>query len=114
MANCYRHVIAYICKTVKIKPMINQVEIYSFFQLQLNIDTMNIYGVVPKAWGPFNEDKRNFFNDSILTKIGKKYNKSATQVSLRWNIKRGVLLLYQKMYMKNVLNKILMSLILIL
>ena len=27
MANCYPHVIADICETVKIKPMVNQVEI---------------------------------------------------------------------------------------
>lgn len=93
MANCYPHVIADICETVKIKPMINQVEIHPFFQQQLNIDTMNSYGVVPEAWGPFNEGKRNFFNDPILTKIGKKYNKSAAQVALRWNIQRGVVVI---------------------
>ena len=93
MANCYPHVIADICETVKIKPMVNQVEIHPFFQQQLNIDTMNSYGVVPEAWGPFNEGKRNFFNDPILTKIGKKYNKSAAQVALRWNIQRGVVVI---------------------
>ena len=54
---------------------------------------MNSYGVVPEAWGPFNEGKRNFFNDPILTKIGKKYNKSAAQVALRWNIQRGVVVI---------------------
>ena len=43
---------------------------------QLNIDTMDSYGVVPEAWGPFNEGKRNFFTDPILTEIGAKYGKA--------------------------------------
>ena len=93
MANCYPHVIADICETVTIKPMINQVELHPFFQQKLNIETMNSYGVVPQAWGPFNEGKRNFFTDPILTEIGKKYGKSPAQVALRWNIQRGVVVI---------------------
>lgn len=93
MANCYPHVIADLCLTFEIKPMINQVELHPFFQQQLNLDTMKEYGVVPEAWGPFNEGKRNLFTDPILTAIGKKYNKTAAQVALRWNIQRGVIVI---------------------
>ncbi|WP_295253100.1 aldo/keto reductase [Veillonella sp.] len=93
MANCYPHVIADLCMTFEIKPMINQVELHPFFQQQLNLDTMKEYGVIPEAWGPFNEGKRNLFTDPILTVIGKKYNKTAAQVALRWNIQRGVIVI---------------------
>lgn len=93
MANCYPHVIADLCLTFEIKPMINQVELHPFFQQQLNLDTMKEYGVVPEAWGPFNEGKRNLFTEPILTVIGKKYNKTAAQVALRWNIQRGVIVI---------------------
>lgn len=93
MANCHPHVIADLCLTFEIKPMINQVELHPFFQQQLNLDTMKEYGVVPEAWGPFNEGKRNLFTDPILTAIGKKYNKTAAQVALRWNIQRGVIVI---------------------
>ena len=106
MANCYPHVIADICETFKIKPMVNQVEIHPFFQQQLNIDTMNSYGVVPEAWGPFNEGKRNFFTDPILTKIGKKYNKSAAQVALRWNIQRGVVVIPKSVHEERIKQNI--------
>ena len=77
----------------RIKPMVNQVEMHPFFQQQLNVDTMDSYGVVPEAWGPFNEGKRNFFTDPILTEIGAKYGKSAAQVALRWNTQRGVVVI---------------------
>lgn len=93
MANCYPHVLVDLCETFEIKPMINQVEMHPFFQQQLNLDTMKEYGVVPEAWGPFNEGKRNLFTDPILTAIGKKYNKTAAQVALRWNIQRGVIVI---------------------
>ncbi|MFR1566437.1 MAG: aldo/keto reductase [Christensenellales bacterium] len=93
MANCYPHVIADLCETFEIKPMVNQVEIHPFFQQQLNLDTMKEYGVIPEAWAPFNEGKRNFFNDPVLTEIGRKYGKTAAQVALRWNIQRGVVVI---------------------
>ena len=93
MANCYPHVLADICETFEVKPMVNQVEMHPFFQQQLNVDTMREYRVIPEAWAPFNEGKRNFFNDPLLTKIGKKYGKTAAQVALRWNIQRGVVVI---------------------
>ena len=93
MANCYPHVLADLCETFEIKPMINQVEMHPFFQQQRNLDTMRAYGVVPEAWAPFNEGKRNFFRDPILTEIGEKYHKTAAQVALRWNLQRGVVVI---------------------
>ena len=81
MANCYPQIIADMCETVRIRPMVNQVEMHPFFQQQLNVDTMDSYGVVPEAWGPFNEGKRNFFNDPVLTEIGARYGNSAAQVA---------------------------------
>lgn len=54
---------------------------------------MKEYGVVPEAWAPFNEGKRSFFRDPVLTEIGQKYGKTAAQVALRWNIQRGVVVI---------------------
>lgn len=93
MANCYPHILVDLCETFEIKPMINQVEMHPFFQQQLNIDTMNEYGVVPEAWAPFNEGLHDFFTNPILKEIGEKYGKTAAQVALRWNIQRGVVVI---------------------
>ncbi len=93
MANCYPHVLVDLCETFEIKPMVNQVEMHPFFQQQLNVDTMNEYGVVPEAWAPFDEGLRNIFQNPILVQIGQKYGKSAAQVALRWNIQRGVVVI---------------------
>lgn len=89
MANCYPQIIADLCLSVEIPPMLNQVEMHPFFQQQLNLDTMKEYGVVPQAWGSFAEGKFGIFTHPVLTKIGAKYGKSAAQVALRWSIQRG-------------------------
>ena len=93
MANCYPHVLADLCETFAVKPMLNQVEMHPFFQQQLNMDTMKEYQVVPEAWAPFNEGLHDFFANPILTEIGNKYGKTAAQVALRWNIQRGVVVI---------------------
>ena len=85
--------LADLCETFEIKPMLNQVEMHPFFQQQRNLDTMKEYGVIPEAWAPFNEGKRNFFRDPVLTEIGEKYHKTAAQVALRWNLQRGVVVI---------------------
>lgn len=93
MANCYPQIIADLCLSVEIAPMLNQVEIHPFFQQQLNLDTMREYGVVPQAWGSFAEGKFGIFTHPVLTEIGKKYGKSAAQVALRWSLQRGACLI---------------------
>ena len=93
MANCYPHILADLCETFEIRPMVNQVEMHPFFQQQLNLDTMKEYGVVPEAWAPFDDGKRTFFLDPVLTEIGQKYGKTAAQVVLRRNIRRGVVVI---------------------
>ena len=93
MANCYPHVLADLCETFEIRPMVNQVEMHPFFQQRLNVDTMDGYGVVPEAWAPFDEGLHDLFHDPVLTRIGARYGKTAAQVALRWNIQRGVVVI---------------------
>lgn len=93
MANCYPHVLADVCLTAAIRPMVNQVEIHPFFQQERNLATMRDYGVVPQAWGPFAEGGHGIFTHPVLTEIGRAHGKTAAQVALRWSVQRGVCVL---------------------
>lgn len=76
----------------KIIPAVNQVEtnpINAQFKAQENMEK---YGVHIEAWAPFGEGRNGLFENEILVNIGKKYNKSAAQVILRWLIQRGVII----------------------
>lgn len=76
----------------KVIPTVNQVEtnpINAQFKAQEN---MKKYGVHIEAWAPFGEGRNGLFENETLVNIGKKYEKSAAQVILRWLIQRGVII----------------------
>ena len=78
---------------VKVKPMVNQVELHPFFTQYGAIETMKPYGCVPQAWGPLAEGKHGIFTHPVLSEIGAKYGKTAAQIALKWNVQRGVCIL---------------------
>ncbi len=90
VCNFYPARLADLCETVDVMPAVNQVELHPFFQQEDALAVMKEYGVKPEAWGPFAEGNHGIFTHPVLTKIGDKYEKSAAQVALRWNIQRGV------------------------
>lgn len=93
VCNFYPHVLADFCETVKIKPMVNQVEMHPFFSQENALALMKEYGVVPEAWGPMAEGKHGIFTHPVLTEIGNQYGKTPAQVALRWNTQRGVVVI---------------------
>lgn len=90
VSNFYPDRLVDFCLNVDVVPAVNQVELHPFFHQNDAIKIMKEYGVQPQAWGPFAEGRNNIFNHPVLSEIGKKYNKSAAQVALRWNVDRGV------------------------
>ena len=90
VANCYPHMLADVCLTATIRPMVNQVEIHPFFQQEASLATMREYGVTPQAWGSLAEGGHGLFTHPTLTDIGRAHGKSAAQVALRWAIQRGI------------------------
>ena len=76
----------------KVVPAVNQVETNPMNAQLKAQENMEKYGVHIEAWAPFGEGKNNMFSNPTLVEIGKKYNKSAAQVILRWLIQRGVII----------------------
>ena len=78
---------------VEIKPMVNQVETHVFNQQIIPQKIMKEYGTQIESWGPFAEGKNNLFTNETLVEVGKKYNKTAAQVALRYLIQRDVVVI---------------------
>ena len=106
VCNCYPHVLADICETVDILPAVNQIELHPFFQQPLALETAKEYGVICEAWGPFAEGKHGIFSHLVLSEIGKKYDKTAAQVALRWNIDRGVVVIPKSVHYERIKQNI--------
>lgn len=76
----------------KIIPAVNQVEcnpLNAQYKAQENMDK---YKVQTSAWAPFGEGMEGMFTNETLVNIGKKYDKTAAQVILRWLIQRNVVI----------------------
>ncbi len=71
------------------KPMVNQIEAHPYLQQEKALLLMNEYNIIPQAWSPFAQGKNQLFNNKILSAIGEKYNKTISQVILRWLTQRG-------------------------
>ncbi len=93
VCNFYPERLTDLCLNVKIKPMVNQVELHPFFAQTGALETMKGFSVQPEAWGPMAEGKHGIFTHPVLMGIGAKYGKTAAQVALRWNVQRGVVII---------------------
>ena len=61
VSNFYPHVLANFCETVRVKPMVNQVELHPYFAQPEALATMKYYNVQPEAWAPLGGGRHNPF-----------------------------------------------------
>jgi 2,5-diketo-D-gluconate reductase A len=76
-----------------IAPAVNQIETHPFHQQIETHKFLQENKVQIESWGPFAEGRNNFFTNELLAAIGKKHNKTVAQVTLRWLIQRGVVVI---------------------
>lgn len=73
-----------------VMPAVNQIETHTFFQQAKNLEFLKKNEVQMEAWSPFAQGRNGLFTNETLAAIGKKYNKTNAQVSLRWHYQRGI------------------------
>ncbi len=93
VSNFYPNILTNFCETVEIKPMVNQVELHPFFAQTEALETMRYYGVVAEAWAPLGGGRYAPFENETLQEIADAHDKSIGQVTLRWNVQRGVVVI---------------------
>jgi len=71
-------------------PAVNQIETHPFNQQIASHQFLQENHIQIQSWGPFAEGKNDIFQNEILGSIGKKYNKTIAQVTLRWLIQRDI------------------------
>jgi len=90
-----------------VKPAVNQIEAHAFFQQPEDLKFLKENEIQMEAWSPFAQGRNEMFTNETLAKIGKKYNKTNAQVSLRWHYQRGIVTIprtSQKAHMQENLN----------
>ena len=74
-------------------PQVNQVETHPYFQRGDYQTLMADRGVQIESWGPLAEGRNGIFDDPTLTAIGEAHGRSVAQVTLRWLLQRGVVII---------------------
>lgn len=93
VSNFYPNILTNFCETVRIRPMVNQVELHPYFTQEGALETMKYYDVAAEAWAPLGGGRYNPFENEMLKGIAADHGKTVGQVILRWNVQRGVIVI---------------------
>lgn len=88
VSNFLQHHLEDLVKDCEVVPMVNQMEFHPYLVQQELIDYCNVNGIQYESWSPFMQGK--VFELDICDDLAKKYNKSVSQIILRWNLQKGV------------------------
>ncbi|XP_007525223.1 aldo-keto reductase family 1 member D1 isoform X1 [Erinaceus europaeus] len=87
---------------LKYKPVSNQVECHPYFAQPKLLKFCQQHDIVIVAYSPLGTSRNPLWvnvatpallEDSLLNSLGKKYNKTAAQIVLRFNVQRGVVVI---------------------
>jgi diketogulonate reductase-like aldo/keto reductase len=79
-----------LIKETDVKPSINQIELYPYFNQEEQRRWHTEHGIVTQSWSPLGQGNSVLENEKIVD-IAKAYRKSTSQVILRWHIQSGAI-----------------------
>lgn len=79
-----------LIKETDVKPSINQIELYPYFNQEEQRRWHTKHGIVTESWSPLGRGNSVLENEKIVD-IAKAYRKSTSQVILRWHIQSGAI-----------------------
>ena len=74
-----------------IKPVINQIEIHPYLVQKELIEYLNKEQIAIEAWSPLARGR--VVEEPLLINIGQKYQKSSSQVTLRWHVQKDLIVI---------------------
>ncbi len=91
LSNFNPHHIEDVLKYAKVRPVLNQIEIHPYHSQETNVAASRGYGLAVEAWSPLAQGR--VASDETIRTVAKKYGKSPAQVTLRWEIQRGLIVI---------------------
>ena len=91
VSNFNRHHLEELLSYAEIRPVINQIEVHPYMNQEENIAYNRSLGIQIQAWGPFGQGDLNVTGDPLLQQLAQEYQKTASQIVLRWIVQRGLI-----------------------
>ena len=102
VSNFYPNMLANFCETVRILPAVNQVELHPYYTQENALETMKYYNVIPEAWAPLGGGRYDPFTDEVFRSVAAAHGKTVSQVLLRWNVQRGVVVIPKSIHRERI------------
>lgn len=100
VSNFLQHHLEALLKDAETAPMVDQMEFNPYLLQQDLIDFCKSKNIQYESWSPFMQGK--LFDLDITADLEKKYNKSAAQIVLRWNLQKGVVAIPKSVHKKRI------------
>lgn len=91
VANCHEHHIEKLYECSGEYPIVNQIELHPLFTQVPLRSYCNDHGIQVMAYSPTARHDDRLYNPPLLKKLAEKYDKSPTQLILRWHIQNGII-----------------------
>lgn len=91
VSNFNRHHLDDLLAYAEIRPVINQIEVHPLMTQEENIAYNHELGLQVEAWGPFGQGDIDVVGHPVLQSLAQKYQKTASQIVLRWIVQRNLI-----------------------
>ena len=91
VSNFNHHHLDDLLSYADIRPVINQIEVHPLMTQEENIAYNHELGIQVEAWGPFGQGDIDVVGHPVLQSLAQKYQKTASQIVLRWIVQRGLI-----------------------
>ena len=88
VSNFMEHHLQDLFTTATVTPMVNQMEFHPYLIQQDLLDFCKNHNIQYEAWSPFMQGQ--IFEKQEVRKLAEKNNKTVAQLTLRWNLQKGV------------------------
>ena len=91
VSNFNRHHLDDLLSYAEIRPAVNQIEVHPLMTQEENIAYNHALGIQVEAWGPFGQGGIDVIGHPLLQSLATKYQKTASQIVLRWIVQRDLI-----------------------
>lgn len=78
-----------ILDIAKVTPAVNQIELHPYFTQKKLKEFSQNKGIAIEAWYPLGHGNKKLLNNPLFLNLSKKYNKTPSQIILRWHVQSG-------------------------
>ncbi|MBR2245379.1 MAG: aldo/keto reductase [Prevotella sp.] len=91
VSNFNRHHLEDLLAYAEIRPVVNQIEVHPLMTQEENVAYNHELGIQVEAWGPFGQGDIDVIGHPVLQSLAQKYQKTASQIVLRWIVQRDLI-----------------------